>query len=493
MYRNVLTLFIAIVAIVAVAGAAMAQELNWWSVIYTDSSTEGGSSGSALLNGDGQITGQLTGGNASCDVPLNDPNYYDLYGQFGKSWNLGLSDYLGSGKAAGDHELDAAIMPDALAQPNEAVTSPGLTMQLPAQPGHTVVLTDDAVDAAQRKFAEMSRANIKRQMTGVHVAVPTFEPDLWEHLDNGQGLTSWRIALRAPQAKTLRLHFTRFNINPADAVIVYGDPTAAFGKTVEPSRTATTVDFWGPITAGDLVFLEVVTASKTPPDVTVDKISYGLRQFSLTPQSTKEGDCYLDPNCFVNEMIGLDQLMNGVGQMMFEVADGQAVCTGTMILDEAQTFTPYFYTANHCFQDAAVADSLITSFFWYTDQCNGTVQPWDQVTTYTEGSDILVQSSETDVLLLQLDQFPPQGAAYFGWTTADQQISDPIFVLHHPAGTFMRISFGYINGVNDADDVNLDDDDDTDNVDDDTTTDDDDDDNGGDDDDDDDDDSCCGC
>lgn len=489
MQRYALYIIIAIAAIAVLAGSAVAQELNYWSVVYTESSTEGGSSGSALLNANGQIIGQLTGGNASCEAPLNDPDYFDLYGQFGKSWDLGLSAYLGSGKSDDDHEVGAAKMPDHLANTPPVATSPGLTLQLAAQAAHTVVLTDDAIADAHKKFAALAQSNDKRKLTGVHITVPAVGKDLWERLDDGQGNTSWRIAVRAPQAKSLRLHFTRFNVDPADTVIVYADPAAAYGRMVEPSKTATTGEFWGPITAGDVMFLEVVTAAKTPPDVVFDKISYGMQQFSLTPQSIKEGSCYLDPNCFTTEMPGLADLMMGVGQMVFEIADGQAVCTGTMILDEAGTFTPYFYTANHCFDNDAAADSLITSFFWFTDQCNGTAIPWDQVSTYTQGSDILVHSSETDVLLLQLDQNPPAGTVFFGWSTLDQQIDDPIFVLHHPAGTYMRLSFGYINGVADADDVNFDDDDDD--EDDDAA--DDDDDNGGDDDDDDDDDGCCGC
>ena len=490
MQRHTLRIIIAIAAIAVFASGAIAQDLNYWSVVYTESSTEGGSSGSALINSNGQIIGQLTGGNASCDVPLNNPDYYDVYGQFGKSWNLGLAAYLGNGKSTEKSDTDTARrIPDHLARGAEAITSPGLALQLPAKSSHTVTIADEAIEKGRKKFEALARANNKRKVTGVHIAVPDFGKGLWEHIDDGQGNTSWRIAVRAPRAKTLRLHFTRFVIDPADEVIVYASPDAEYGRKVKPSKTATTDDFWGPITKGEVVFLEVVTAAKTPPDVAFDKVSYAVQQFSMTPKSSKEGSCYLDPNCFLDEIPDLAYLMMGVGQMVFEIEDGQAVCTGTLILDEAGTFTPYFYTANHCFDADAAADSLITSFFWFTDQCNGTALPWEQVNTYVEGSDILVNSSQTDVLLLQLDDYPPQEAVYFGWSILDQQINDPIMVLHHPAGTYMRLTFGYINGVSDADDVILDDDD----TDDDSDNDDDDDEGGGGGGGDDDDDGCCGC
>ena len=483
MHRYVLIFLVALATLALCAGPLAAQE-NFWTVVYTDSSTEGGSSGSALLNGYGQIIGQLTGGNASCDAPLDDPAYYDLYGMFAESWNVGLAQYLGNGKSAGTM---GATIPDELASAAVPIVTPGLVLHLPAQAAHTLTLDARTVAQAREKFADLARQSEKRQMTGVHLDAPAVDADLWERLTDARGNTSWRLAVRAPEAVTLRLHFTRLNVGPDDLVVVYAAPTAATGLPVQPSSAAAAA-FWGPLTVGDTVFVEVVTAAKTPPDVAFDQISYGMAHPALATAASKEGSCYLDPNCFVDQMVGLDSLMNGVGQMVFEIPDGQAVCTGTMILDEAQTFTPYFYTANHCFDTQSAADSLIVSFFWYTDQCNGTAQPWDQVSTYTEGSDILVHSEETDVLLLQLDQYPPQGATYFGWTTTDPAIGDPIFVLHHPAGTFMRLSFGYISGASDADDVNFDDDDP-----DDTDDDDDDDDDKGDDDDDDDDDGCCGC
>lgn len=492
MQRHSLKIIIAIAAIAVFASGAAAQELNFWSVVYSESSTEGGSSGSALLNANGQIIGQLTGGNASCEAPLNDPEYWDVYGQFGASWDLGLADYLGNGKSAKAAETDGGKrIPDHLAGTPQVVTSPGLTLQLAAKSAHTVVIADEAIAEAHARFEALAQENTKRKLTGVHVMVPGFGTDLWERLDDGHGNTSWRLAVRAPQAKTLRLHFTRFAIEPGDEVVVYADPTAEYGRKVAPSKTATTSGFWGPITEGEVVFLEVVTASTTPPDVAFDKLSYAVAPAAMTSKSSKEGSCYLDPNCFTDVIPGLADLMMGVGQMVFEVEDGQAVCTGTLILDEAGTFTPYFYTANHCFDDDATADSLLTSFFWFTDQCNGTALPWDQVSTYVQGSQILFNTRETDVLLLQLDQYPPSGAVYFSWSILDQQIDDPILVLHHPAGTYMRFTVGYINGVSDADDVNLDDDD---AADDDTDDADDDDDNdGGGDGDDDDDDGCCGC
>ena len=52
--------------------------------------TEGGSSGSALFNPDGEIIGQLYGGGASC-TGTSDNGQLDFYGRFAISWNAGSS------------------------------------------------------------------------------------------------------------------------------------------------------------------------------------------------------------------------------------------------------------------------------------------------------------------------------------------------------------------------------------------------------------------
>ncbi len=57
-------------------------KVYWSETVTNHGVTEGGSSGSALVNNDGLIVGQLTGGAASC-TNLNGPDYY---GKFSFSW-----------------------------------------------------------------------------------------------------------------------------------------------------------------------------------------------------------------------------------------------------------------------------------------------------------------------------------------------------------------------------------------------------------------------
>lgn len=73
-------------------GNEVDEDSNYWIAQYFEGSTEGGSSGAPLFDADKKVVGQLFGGYAACDAM----NEVDAFGKFSRSWNLGISTYLGS-------------------------------------------------------------------------------------------------------------------------------------------------------------------------------------------------------------------------------------------------------------------------------------------------------------------------------------------------------------------------------------------------------------
>ena len=70
-----------------VEGSQVSPDGDYWEVGPWDAgTTEGGSSGAPLFNGDHRIVGQLYGGWAACDGS-NPNNYTDTYGRFDVSWD----------------------------------------------------------------------------------------------------------------------------------------------------------------------------------------------------------------------------------------------------------------------------------------------------------------------------------------------------------------------------------------------------------------------
>ncbi|MFC2171022.1 trypsin-like serine peptidase [Acidobacteriota bacterium] len=130
--------------------------------------------------------------------------------------------------------------------------------------------------------------------------------------------------------------------------------------------------------------------------------------------------------------------------MYYEENQSGWACTGTLLMDKAESFRNWFLTANHCINSDQVAQTLIAFFDYRTDNCDGTPPNiWD--THVVSGADFKIGNSGisgTDFSLLLLNENPPNDAYYSGWTTAGLSAGEAVTTIHHPGGSFQRISFG---------------------------------------------------
>ena len=88
------------------------------------------------------------------------------------------------------------------------------------------------------------------------------------------------------------------------------------------------------------------------------------------------GPCHNDVTCYP-EWADVAQAVSGIG---FVEAGGSFFCTGQLLNDQAQDFTPYYLTAHHCLSTAA-ARRPSAEFFWLyqTPSCNGNPPSIDSV------------------------------------------------------------------------------------------------------------------
>jgi uncharacterized protein (TIGR03437 family) len=107
----------------------------------------------------------------------------------------------------------------------------------------------------------------------------------------------------------------------------------------------------------------------------------------------------------------------------------------------SSSFKPYFLTAHHCISSSAEARS-VQAFFLYQDSvCNGTPPSLGSVpsvlgATYLTGASI----SQGDYSFLLLTS-APSGLTYLGWNF-NLALNAPVTGVHHPKGSYKRISFG---------------------------------------------------
>ena len=168
---------------------------------------------------------------------------------------------------------------------------------------------------------------------------------------------------------------------------------------------------------------------------------------------TDTTDCHLDVTCYP-EWSGS---ATGVARIMIETNEGSRSCSGTLLNNSREDFTPYFLTAAHCVDTEEEARSVMAFWHYQTQTCNGEL-PYLLSVPRTMGASLLSTLGggtiegrahpDGDMTLLRLEGDLPDGVMFQGWDAAPQPFGTQVTGIHHPGnadwGFFKRISFGQI-------------------------------------------------
>ena len=169
---------------------------------------------------------------------------------------------------------------------------------------------------------------------------------------------------------------------------------------------------------------------------------------------TDAEDCHLDVTCYSEWSTSA----TSVATIVFETSGGTSSrCSGTLLTNRRQDFTPYFLTAAHCVDTEEEARSTTAFWFYQTQTCNGELPDFQSV-PYTEGARLLSTLGggtiegrahpDGDMTLLRLEGDLPDGVWFQGWDADPQPIGAQVTGIHHPGSAdwdfFKRISFGQI-------------------------------------------------
>ena len=237
----------------------------------------------------------------------------------------------------------------------------------------------------------------------------------------------WRGSVTLADAHRLRLKLTNLHIPQSATMWVYGESGAAerFDTSLASDGT-----LWTPSVEGSVITLEIESATGASFDIsTVVDIRNADEVIGLG------GECVEDAKCYT----GLDELSTTVAHMVYMATDGAYICSGGLIIDSAQTFAPYFITANHCISTAAEASSLETFWDFRTSSC-GAAPPSKNNLPRVKGSTILSTSAPYDLTLLRLNAVPPGTRYFLGWTSTPVSVGQMLYRLSHPEGQPLRFS-----------------------------------------------------
>jgi len=258
----------------------------------------------------------------------------------------------------------------------------------------------------------------------------------WNDLDGGRRV--WSATVRMLGAVGLRLHFDALEL-PAGAEVVAYNPDA-------PGNTNTVRAFgWGPSCYNEAVTLECRLPAGVSADavvISVDRIGW---MYKLPfEKSSSVGSCNINIACRSDWLT----VAMAVGRLAKANSDGLWACTGALIADAvADSQVPYFLTANHCVSSQSEANSIEVYWLYQADACDGTAPAMDTVPRTTGGASFLAgasNSSGTDFAFLRLNNAPPDGLTFAGYSTDPAAVGAEVATIHHPEGQAKRISFGTI-------------------------------------------------
>ena len=271
-----------------------------------------------------------------------------------------------------------------------------------------------------------------------------------------------QLKIRSPGAISTRVAIRAVNL-PAGAELRFSgsDAPSHVAHRANTNDVSMLLDdeqrYWTPPTDGDSQFIEVfvpVGQSTLAIAVTVDAISHifasptdGFK--AATQQKGLSGACNVDAIC-PSQPTGYVNAKNAVAHMQFQANCGSGgalatcICTGTLLNDtNAATQVPYFYSAAHCMSTQTQANSLATYWNFDNPVCAQSVDiSRNQANVVIGGAQLLFAHANTDVLLLQLNNAPPQTAFFAGWDSATIGGSVPVTIIHHPAGDPKKVTLG---------------------------------------------------
>ena len=284
---------------------------------------------------------------------------------------------------------------------------PVVEMRLPAgSPARTITLAPPtaaehaALKEASARSDQAGKPNKARRLAiGFARDLPASERSMrvadlpWQTLPDGT--QSARVELTSPGAVAIRIELALED--PPEGLVLRFKGSAG-GAPVFGHNAADTVArdgaFWTPVLEGETATVELELPASVQPGSAVLRmpmISHlgapGANLKALSSYIGEAGTCEVDIACLapaVQQQIATAS--NAVARLLVTVKGTTYLCSGTLLNDSLNSFTPYFLTANHCITGvndlisdkgaaAAAASSINTYWFFQAATCGSQAMP----------------------------------------------------------------------------------------------------------------------
>jgi hypothetical protein len=263
----------------------------------------------------------------------------------------------------------------------------------------------------------------------------------WEATSGGARI--WHMAVRSRGARGIRVELANFDAGDGRVWLYDGANIAGPYTGRGPHGDG---HFWTETVFAESAILEYEAAPEDPPAL---EPPFELRSIvhqqrtalDFTSGSNDPADyCELDVNCYADWHSAISM----VGQISFVDGGVSYLCSGSLVATRDNSFKPYFLTAGHCINNETAARTVEAYWTYQTSAC-GATPPADrsQSTKSTGGAHLIASGGPADGdFSLILLQNIPSGVTFSGWDTSDPPLTSALTGIHHPSGSWKRISFG---------------------------------------------------
>jgi lysyl endopeptidase len=273
-----------------------------------------------------------------------------------------------------------------------------------------------------------------------------------------------QVSLNSPQAAALRAAIDLRGV-PRDVEMVFFGSDEP-GELVGPVRVGDVKDrtapWWSPIVDGETLTVELFVPAQYDPRAIGLRFTSASHLFTtVASKFTKRvvdigasGPCNVDIKCSaLSSSQAFLNTRNAVAQMIYNMASRTYLCSGTLMNAAPSTQVPWFYAANHCFENdtlplktaaqmQSVANTLNTLWFFEATACNArNVPPSVQL---TGGAQFIYNNASADVLFLRLNDAAPAGSFFSGWDANPIPIGSSAITIHHPQGDLKKVTQGTV-------------------------------------------------
>lgn len=256
----------------------------------------------------------------------------------------------------------------------------------------------------------------------------------WETLADGRLL--WRTVIYSENASSLNFGFNRYFMPAGGELYIYGIHGEDIRGPYTDAQNNGSGQLWTPVVPGHEAVIEVDLPARARDHLVLEltRVNHGFIEFWKAGTADKSGSCNVDVAC-----PQADAWRNEIRSVARYTISGSFLCSGQLINNTQQDFTPYFLTANHCLSTAAQAAATVYYWNYQASSCGGARD--GSLNQTQSGASLSATSSVSDFTLLKLTQKPDTAfkVYYAGWDNRDLEPSGAT-CIHHPAGDEKRIS-----------------------------------------------------